>query len=87
MRWPGIEPGSTAWKATMLTITPPSQNVRLVIQKVFPGFKETILYKIENITILQKWNLKIILKICKYLWYKKCDNVFHIAGLLYVHIF
>jgi hypothetical protein len=24
MRWPGIEPGSTAWKATMLTITPPS---------------------------------------------------------------
>ena len=25
MRWPGIEPGSTAWKATMLTITPPSQ--------------------------------------------------------------
>ena len=24
MRWPGIEPGSTAWKATMLTITPPT---------------------------------------------------------------
>eukprot|EP00116_Pleurobrachia_bachei_P000811 sb/3461073/ len=24
VRWPGIEPGSTAWKATMLTITPPS---------------------------------------------------------------
>ena len=22
MRGPGIEPGSTAWKATMLTITP-----------------------------------------------------------------
>ncbi len=24
MRWPGIEPGSIAWKATMLTITPPT---------------------------------------------------------------
>ena len=24
MRWPGIEPGSTAWKAAMLTIIPPS---------------------------------------------------------------
>ena len=24
LRWPGIEPGSTAWKATMLTITPPT---------------------------------------------------------------
>ena len=25
LRWPGIEPESIAWKATMLTITPPSQ--------------------------------------------------------------
>ena len=24
MRWPGIEPGSTAWKAAMLTTIPPS---------------------------------------------------------------
>ena len=24
MRWPGVEPGSTAWKATMLTVTPPT---------------------------------------------------------------
>ena len=24
LRRPGIEPGSTAWKATMLTITPPT---------------------------------------------------------------
>ena len=24
MRWPGIEPRSTAWKAAMLTITPPT---------------------------------------------------------------
>ena len=24
MRWPGIEPGSIAWKATMLTIIPPT---------------------------------------------------------------
>ena len=26
LRWPGIEPGSTAWKATMLTITPPTPS-------------------------------------------------------------
>ena len=24
LRWPGIEPGSIAWKATMLTIIPPT---------------------------------------------------------------
>ncbi len=24
LRWPGVEPGSTAWKATMLTVTPPT---------------------------------------------------------------
>ncbi|CAM4568229.1 unnamed protein product [Leuciscus chuanchicus] len=27
MRWPGIEPGSTAWKAAMLTTIPPTQAV------------------------------------------------------------
>ena len=27
MRRPGIEPGSTAWKATMLTFTPPTQTI------------------------------------------------------------
>ena len=25
MRWPGIEPGLTAWKAAMLTTIPPTQ--------------------------------------------------------------
>ena len=24
LRWPGIEPGSTAWKAAMLTTIPPT---------------------------------------------------------------
>ena len=24
LRWPGVEPESAAWKATMLTVTPPS---------------------------------------------------------------
>ena len=24
VRQPGVEPGSTAWKATMLTVTPPT---------------------------------------------------------------
>ena len=27
LRWPGIEPGSTAWKAAMLTIIPPTPLV------------------------------------------------------------
>ena len=26
LRWPGIEPGSTAWKATMLTTIPPTRT-------------------------------------------------------------
>ena len=26
LRWPGIEPGSTAWKAVMLTTIPPTQT-------------------------------------------------------------
>ena len=26
LRWPGIEPGSTAWKAAMLTTIPPTQT-------------------------------------------------------------
>ena len=30
MRRPGVEPGSTAWKATMLTVTPPTQLLLLV---------------------------------------------------------
>ena len=28
VRWPGIEPGSNAWKASMLTITPPTRVER-----------------------------------------------------------
>ena len=27
LRWPGVEPGSTAWKATMLTVTPPTLHI------------------------------------------------------------
>ena len=28
MRWPGVEPGSTAWKAAMLTAIPPTLDVQ-----------------------------------------------------------
>ena len=31
MRWPGVEPGSTAWKAAMLTAIPPT----LVVYQLF----------------------------------------------------
>ena len=34
MRGPGIEPGSTAWKATMLTITPATL---LLFQQILDG--------------------------------------------------
>ena len=27
LRWPGVEPGSTAWKAAMLTAIPPTLDV------------------------------------------------------------
>ena len=30
LRWPGVEPGSTAWKAAMLTAIPPTLDVELV---------------------------------------------------------
>ena len=29
LHWPGIEPGSTAWKAAMLTIIPPMLSCML----------------------------------------------------------
>ena len=32
LRWPGIEPGSTAWKAAMLTIIPPTLDMN--VQKI-----------------------------------------------------
>ena len=35
MRWPGIEPGSTAWKAAMLTFTPPTRLGNEVLSYVF----------------------------------------------------
>ena len=33
MRWPGIEPGSTAWKAAMLTTIPPTQSATCAVTK------------------------------------------------------
>ena len=34
MRWPGIEPGSTAWKAAMLTTIPPTPSQKLLEEKL-----------------------------------------------------
>ena len=34
LRWPGIEPGSTAWKAAMLTTIPPTLVDRIAFQVV-----------------------------------------------------
>ena len=38
MRWPGVEPGSIAWKATMLTVTPPTLAVHLPNTLLSPVF-------------------------------------------------
>ena len=44
VRWPGIEPGSNAWKASMLTITPPTRTswpclLQVCIEDMFRYFK------------------------------------------------
>ena len=31
MRWPGVEPGSIAWKATMLTAIPPTLRMTPIV--------------------------------------------------------
>ena len=44
LRWPGIEPGSNAWKASMLTITPPTLGIKSFLeqfQSTFPSILDT----------------------------------------------
>ena len=63
MRWPGIEPGSNAWKASMLTITPPtldSESLESRINTHSTKISVTSLYK-PHILILNKF---IILNSC-----------------------
>ena len=36
---PGVEPGSTAWKATMLTVTPPTHLLIMHVNKLFSKFE------------------------------------------------
>ena len=49
VRWPGIEPGSNAWKASMLTITPPTLWEMMKKEKIYSrielknGFNNCIL--------------------------------------------
>ena len=61
MRRPGIEPGSTAWKATMLTITPPTP----VIRRSFLFHSYTLCYETRKSKIerekkfsLEEWKAK-----------------------------
>ena len=44
VRWPGIEPGSNAWKASMLTITPPTLGVKLKLKEL--STKETSFFSV-----------------------------------------
>ena len=43
MRWPGVEPGSTAWKATMLTVTPPTPVECGSLQGTFYHYSHTVI--------------------------------------------
>ena len=45
MRRPGVEPGSTAWKATMLTVTPPTPS----LQHPKVSASRSVFYKYESI--------------------------------------
>ena len=53
MRWPGIEPGSTAWKAAMLTTIPPTLVKSK--QRVKSIYMEDANSKYKN---LLKWQIK-----------------------------
>ena len=48
MRWPGIEPGSTAWKATMLTSIPPSLVLILSKCKTHKNLSSFLFVEITN---------------------------------------
>ena len=66
MRQPGIEPGSIAWKATMLTFTPPTLLITLYFAAESFNFlwnDDEILY---NTTTRYFWKLKFsIIKILR----------------------
>ena len=48
VRQPGIEPGSIAWKATMLTFTPPTQWALHGIRKLEPSFFDLYLFDFRS---------------------------------------
>ena len=50
MRWPGIEPGSTAWKAAMLTTIPPAPAVVVKCRK-----NVSFNWCIKNVNIIKKY--------------------------------
>ena len=54
MRWPGIEPGSTAWKAAMLTIIPPTLVIQWAKCKVE---KNIFVFKKNELFSSQQWLL------------------------------
>ena len=55
MRWPGIEPGSTAWKAAMLTTIPPTlvkskQRVKCIyIEDANSKYKNLLKWQIKHV--------------------------------------
>ena len=86
MRWPGIEPGSTAWKATMLTITPPSPRDAVMLANAVNMNKcilrATSFLGVHEVSLLQKWSSPY------HLHFKPNMNCFpsNIIGIHYVLI-
>ena len=72
MRWPGIEPGSTAWKAAMLTTIPPSPDGISQFVTYHTG-SPCVCYPMENsdMLILLFFFLVSLLTICRCLRKKK----------------
>ena len=65
MRWPGIEPGSIAWKATMLTFIPPSLIFAEPTALVVTELLEVISAAVWRLGIPKQWNESITISIHK----------------------
>ena len=57
LRSPGIEPGSTAWKATMLTITPATHLLIMGIKYINNDTKDNLLVIIQYDIIIYNINI------------------------------
>ena len=95
MRWPGIEPGSNAWKASMLTITPPT--LRPIWQKdiSIPSQTYFIFHKLNKLLETKQFELYLFCNTTRQVLYRYYNDCLFISqkaahwrsrGLLVVQI-